>query len=113
MKNNTINYIEMYTTDMDIVKTFYWTVFDWEFVDYWSSYAAFSNSGIEWGFELVDTVISGWPLIILIHDDLDFIQERIIQSWGKIVIDTFEFPGGKRFEFTDPVGNKLAVWNKL
>jgi hypothetical protein len=25
--------------------------------------------------------------------------------------EIFEFPGGRRFEFTDPSGNELAVWS--
>ena len=24
----------------------------------------------------------------------------------------FEFPGGRRFHFTDPSGNELAVWSE-
>jgi predicted enzyme related to lactoylglutathione lyase len=26
-------------------------------------------------------------------------------------IDYVEFPGGRRFHFTDPSGNELAVWS--
>ena len=29
---------------------------------------------------------------------------------GTIVKEIFSFPGGRRFEFTDPSGNHLAVW---
>lgn len=31
---------------------------------------------------------------------------------GKIVKDTFDFPGGRRFHFTDPSGNEFAVWSE-
>lgn len=27
-------------------------------------------------------------------------------------IDLIEFPGGRRFHFTDPAGNELAVWSE-
>ena len=29
---------------------------------------------------------------------------------GHIVQEIFKFPGGRRFHFTDPSGNELAVW---
>jgi predicted enzyme related to lactoylglutathione lyase len=29
---------------------------------------------------------------------------------GRIVKPIFSFPGGRRFHFTDPAGNELAVW---
>ena len=31
---------------------------------------------------------------------------------GKITKPTFEFPGGRRFHFSDPNGNELAVWSE-
>ena len=30
---------------------------------------------------------------------------------GNIVVDIFSFPGGRRFQFSDPHGNELAVWS--
>ncbi len=29
---------------------------------------------------------------------------------GTITKDIYEFPGGRRFELTDPAGNALGVW---
>jgi uncharacterized protein len=37
--------------------------------------------------------------------------ERVVAAGGKIVRPQFEFPGGKRFHFTDPGGNGLAIWS--
>ena len=34
----------------------------------------------------------------------------VTNAGGAIVKDIFSFPGGRRFEFTDPAGNHLAVW---
>jgi predicted enzyme related to lactoylglutathione lyase len=34
------------------------------------------------------------------------------QAGGKIVQPIFEFPGGRRFHFSDPSGNVLGVWSK-
>jgi uncharacterized protein len=43
---------------------------------------------------------------------LEETQQRVIAAGGKIVIETFEFPGGRRFHFADPNGNELAVWSE-
>jgi predicted enzyme related to lactoylglutathione lyase len=38
-------------------------------------------------------------------------ERRVKQAGGKIVRSIFSFPGGRRFHFTDPSGNELAVWS--
>ena len=50
--------------------------------------------------------------MILYGDDLADIQAAIEAAGGKIVKPIFEFPGGRRFHFTDPDGYELAVWTK-
>ncbi len=41
---------------------------------------------------------------------LEAMEAKIEQAGGKIVRKTYPFPGGRRFHFTDPSGNELAVW---
>jgi predicted enzyme related to lactoylglutathione lyase len=41
---------------------------------------------------------------------LDAIEAKITQAGGKIVRKAYAFPGGRRFHFSDPNGNELAVW---
>ncbi len=112
MKENTINYIEIGTTDITKVKNFYSTVFWWEFTDYGENYTAFKNSWVKWGFELVKEVHQLGVLIVLFSDDLVAKKEEIIKAWWKITVDIFSFPWGERFEFSDPVWNVLAVWTE-
>jgi predicted enzyme related to lactoylglutathione lyase len=38
-------------------------------------------------------------------------ERRVKQAGGTIVRAIFSFPGGRRFHFTDPSGNELAVWS--
>ena len=38
-------------------------------------------------------------------------MKKIEQNGGEIHKAIFSFPGGKRFEFTDPSGNQLTVWS--
>ena len=40
------------------------------------------------------------------------IQADIELAGGKITKPIYEFPGGRRFHFTDPDGYELAVWSE-
>ena len=46
------------------------------------------------------------------HEDLEYIKQKIIDLGGKIVVDIFFFPGGRRFQFIDPSGNELLFGMK-
>ena len=47
-----------------------------------------------------------------IREDLDKTLEAVRAAGGKIVREPFAFPGGRRFQFTDPSGNELGVWSQ-
>lgn len=113
MTNNHINYIELYAKNLEEIKTFYSTCFDWKFTDHGPDYVAFSNSGLEGGFEKTDKEIVNGALVVLYHDDLETIKDKILETGGKITRDIFSFPGGKRFHFADPAGNELAIWGDI
>lgn len=108
--NNHINYLELYSNNLAETKAFYTQVFGWRFTDYGPNYTAFENAGLEGGFEHTDEPIVNGALTVLFHNDLDFIKEAILNAGGTLDKDTFSYPGGERFEFLDPSGNKLAVW---
>ena len=68
--------------------------------------------GIAGGFELSAKPIKNGALVVLYHNDLKAIKEKVIQNGGTISKEIFEFPGGKRFHFRDPSGNELAIWSE-
>lgn len=109
--NNYITYVEFKAHDLEAIKRFYKQVFQWEFKDFGSDYAAFSGSGIAGGFERSDSTRCKGALVVIYYDDLEFIQKRILSNGGLIVREIFSFPGGQRFHFTDVAGNELAVWS--
>ena len=111
MINNHINYIELQANNLEDIKTFYSTCFGWTFTDYGPDYVAFSDSGLQGGFEKTDKEVVNGALVILYHEKLEEIKNKIIESGGKITKDIFNFPGGKRFHFLDPSGNELAIWS--
>lgn len=112
MQDNHINYIEFKAKDLEAIKQFYHQAFGWKFIDYGPTYVAFSESGLDGGFEKSDDTIVNGALVVLYHRHLEEIKENIIKAGGIISKDIFSFPGGRRFHFLDPSGNELAVWSE-
>lgn len=110
-----IDYIEFSVTNLEESKKFYRAAFDWDFNEYGASYAGIKKpKGVEGeigGLREVPTVVSGGPLIVLYSLHLENTLKSVREAGGKIEKDIYEFPGGKRFEFSDPSGNRLAVWS--
>lgn len=114
--NNKINYVEFPARDIAATKKFFTAAFGWTFEDFGPEYAAFSNQGVDGGFyksELVSDAESGSALIVLYSDALESLQSKITDVGGTIIKPIFPFPGGRRFHFTDPSGNELAVWSDV
>ena len=111
IKDNHINYVEFTAPDLEKIKTFYTSAFGWRFIDYGPTYTAFTDCGLEGGFDQSDEKIVNGALIILYHQDLNQIKDQVLGAGGTISKDTFSFPGGHRFHFLDPAGNELAVWS--
>lgn len=109
--NNHINYVEFKAKDLQEIKSFYQKSFNWNFKDYGPDYIAFSNSGLEGGFERSEERIINGALVVLYHNNLENIKETILNNKGVISKEIFTFPGGRRFQFIDPAGNELAVWS--
>ncbi|RNC92468.1 MAG: VOC family protein [Allomuricauda sp.] len=107
-----INYIEFKSTDLQKTKAFYSEAFGWSFTDYGPTYTAFSDSGLEGGFELTQEPIYKGALVVLHHEQLEMIKAKVIGLGGTIALDIFSFPGGRRFHFLDPSGNELAIWSE-
>ena len=110
-KDRQIDNIEFNVSDIARSKAFYGGAFGWTFVDYGPTYTEFSDGRLTGGFTTGEPVRPGGPLVILYADDLDATQHRLKDLGAVITRDTFSFPGGRRFHFTDPDGYELAVWN--
>lgn len=105
-----IDYVEMPGADLGETKRFYSEAFGWAFTDYGPSYAAF-DEGLDGGF-WSDSEANAKPVIILFAHDLEAMEAKVRAAGGMIVKPIFTFPGGRRFHFTDPAGNELAVWSE-
>jgi predicted enzyme related to lactoylglutathione lyase len=109
-----IDYIEFPATDLAKTKAFYQRVFGWKFTDYGPDYASFEDGRLTGGFR--SDAESPKPtregvLVVMYAIELASAQKKVAEAGGVIVRSIFEFPGGRRFHFTDPSGNELAVWS--
>ena len=109
-----INYIEFSSTDIARSKAFYSSVFGWTFQDWGPDYVSFSSEsgGIDGGFTKGSGAGPSGPLVVLYSSDLKATEKAVVNAGGSVVVPTFEFPGGKRFHFSDGAGNVLAVWSE-
>lgn len=107
-----IDYIEFPAIDVAKSKAFYKRVFGWKFEDYGPEYTSFADGRITGGFNKVDRVRPGGPLVVIYCNDLAAVQKKIAEAGGVITKPVFEFPGGRRFHFSDPSGNELAAWSE-
>ena len=111
-KNNAIDYIEFNVNDIAKAKEFYGSAFGWTFTDFGSAYCEFNDGQRKGGFAaIVGDIITSGPLVVLYADDLEQALKNVTNAGGKITKPIFEFPGGRRFQFTDPQGYELAVWH--
>ena len=107
-----MDYVEFPATDIDATKRFYGSVFGWNFTDYGPEYTSFHDGRLAGGFSMAAQPVKGGALVVLYAKALEETRENVLAAGGKIVVDTFEFPGGRRFHFADPNGNELAVWSE-
>ncbi len=109
--HHAIDYIEFSVTDMTEAQRFYGAAFGWTFNDYGPAYSGIVSGDREMGgLAVVDAVTTGGPLVVLYSNDLQSTLAKVIEAGGRISKETFDFPGGQRFQFQDPSGNELAAW---
>jgi predicted enzyme related to lactoylglutathione lyase len=114
-RHHTFDYIELAAPDLAAAKEFYAAAFGWSFNDYGPAYSGIQRPGGDGeigGLNPEGSPGPGTPLVILYSDDLDATLDSVRAAGATIDEEPFEFPGGRRFHFTDPAGNSLAVWTQ-
>jgi predicted enzyme related to lactoylglutathione lyase len=113
-KNNQIDLIEFPASSLEEVATvskFFNQVFGWRFKEWGDDYNDTHDSGVTAGINGSGTKEQTMPLAVIYADDLEATKDKVAKAGGKITHDISSFPGGRRFAFTDPAGNQLAVWS--
>ena len=110
-RHQSIDYVEITVRDVAAAKVFYATAFGWAFNDYGPDYAGIVGPDHEAGGLSQGEPRPGGPLVVMYSDDLEATLDGVKAAGGRIVVEPFAFPGGRRFQFADPSGNELAVWS--
>ena len=116
-RHHAIDYVELTVTDLDRSKRFFADAFGWAFTDHGPDYAGFRDArrGPEesGGLRRDEAVAAGGgPLVLLFSADLDQTLAAVTSAGGRVAAGPYGFPGGRRFEFLDPSGNRLGVWSE-
>jgi D-aminopeptidase len=106
-----LDYVEFPSTDIEASKAFYSGVFGWSTQDWGPDYSSFEDGRLNGGFRKEAEVTRGGLLVVMYAVDLEAVEAAVKANGGEIVQEIFSFPGGRRFHFTDPSGNELAVWS--
>ncbi len=104
-----INYVELPVADAGVSKAFYEAAFGWQMKEFGPSYAATMTGDVDLGLQGDATEATRAPLAVIAVERLDDWPAKVTAAGGTIMRPIFAFPGGRRFHFTDPSGNELAV----
>ena len=113
-KHHTLSYIEFGVTDLAATRAFYESAFGWEFNDYGPAYSGIKSpdgEGEIGGLNPGAEPNSDGPLVLLFSTDLEATVTVVQNAGGTITAPIYDFPGGRRFEFLDPSGNRLGVYS--
>lgn len=109
-----LNYVEFPCKDLAATKSFFQDAFGWAFVDYGPEYSAFTGEGLDGGFFLSNQsalTANGSALLVFYSRTLEQTLAKVETAGGTIIKPIFDFPGGRRFQFSEPSGNEFAVWS--
>ena len=106
-----IDYVEIPVTDLDTAREFFSQLFAWEFQEWGPDYYSFSDGRVDGGLRRSEEPApASGVLIVFYTTDIERDYARVKELGATISKETFEFPGGKRFHFVDPVGTEFAMW---
>jgi predicted enzyme related to lactoylglutathione lyase len=106
-----IDYIEIPVTDLDRAREFLSQLFGWEFQEWGPDYYSFNDGRLDGGLRRSEEPApASGVLLVFYTQDIDRDYDRVKELGATISQDVFEFPGGKRFHFVDPVGTEFAMW---
>jgi uncharacterized protein len=110
-QNLRVDYVEFPAVDLAAAERFYTEVFGWHFKHQNADYISFNDGRMRGGFFKSSQPRPGGAVVVAYAVDLEETRAKIIVNGGSICRQTFSFPGGRRFHFSDPSGNVLGVWS--
>jgi len=105
-----LDYVELPGIDIAATRAFYEAAFGWTMTEFAPTYAATTTGDTDVGIQSSPPDRPSAPLPVIQVKDLEAALASVEVAGGRIVKPIRAFPGGRRFHFTDPSGNELAVW---
>jgi predicted enzyme related to lactoylglutathione lyase len=117
MTSNPIDYVELSADDVEDAAKFYASLFGWKIKHMPElNYTGFeAEPGPSGGFNPVGEMHkAGEVLVYVATDDIDARLAKVEALGGKTVVPKTEIPGVGWFGiFTDPTGNRLALFAEM
>ena len=109
-----IDYVEIPTADIGKTRAFCEQMFGWEFQEWGPDYFSFNDGRLDGGMRsATEPAPASGVLLVFYSQDLERDYERVRELGGTISQEIFEFPGGRRFHFTEPAGTEFAIWASI
>jgi uncharacterized protein len=106
-----LDYVELPSaTAHELTRAFYARALGWSFTDYGPDYSAAGSGTSELGLNGDHEDALSAPLPLVRTDALEALFETVTAAGGVISRPIFSYPGGRRFQFIDPSGNEVGVY---
>ncbi len=106
-----LDYLELPVQSVAKAQEFYGAAFGWRFTGYGPEYAAHEGGPCQLGLNgAQDAERSAAILPVIRVEDIEAARAAVLAAGGKLTLDIFAFPGGRRFHFADPEGLELACY---
>jgi len=107
-----IDYIEIPVTDLGKATEFFAGLFGWTFQEWGPDYASFNDGRLDGGLRRAEEPAPATGVLLVFYsENLERDVERVKELGATIRQEIFDFPGGRRFHFVDPVGTEFAMWS--
>lgn len=107
-----IDYIEIPVTDLAKAREFFAGLFGWMFQEWGPDYSSFNDGRLEGGLRRAEEPAPATGVLLVFYsENLERDVERVKELGATISQEIFDFPGGRRFHFVDPVGTEFAMWS--
>jgi predicted enzyme related to lactoylglutathione lyase len=109
-----IDYVEIPVTDLEKTREFFSNLFGWSFQEWGPDYFSFNDGRLECGLRRAEQAAPATGvLLVFFSKNLERDFERVKKLGATISQEIFDFPGGRRFHFVDPVGTEFAMWSSV
>ena len=105
-----LDYLEMPVQSVAAQKRFYSDAFGWDFTSYGDEYAAHEKGPCQFALNGTGEHQGKAALPVVRVTDIAEAYKSVVEAGGIITLETFDFPGGRRFHFDDPEGQAMAVY---